>query len=117
MVARNLESGLREANSIQNRYVLLLYWLERRLRAKDFRYDLMVKARQQLSPPELALAAQGKPQKQHLVPFSVAAKLYGPDARRAGSHVIHNIGNLTYISAAQNALDALGDDLLTSRKR
>ncbi|MEO8681583.1 MAG: DUF262 domain-containing protein [Vicinamibacterales bacterium] len=101
---------LDEANSIQSRYVLLLYWLERRLGARDFRYDLVSNPRKPLAPPELVLNRQARPEKQHLVPFSHASTIFGVDVRRTGSHPFNNIGNLTYISSQLNGLGALSDD-------
>lgn len=96
-----LGSRLQYANSIQSRYVLLLYWLQRSLGARDFVYGQVPS----LTGPERVLEEAAEPEKQHLLPFIKAQKLYGGELRRAGSHLVNSIGNLTYISQALNDFD------------
>jgi len=99
-----LSGRLQYANSIQSRYVLLLYWLQRSLRARDFQYE-QVPQPNSLKGPELLLEERVEPEKQHLLPFIKAQKLYGGELRRAGSHLVNSIGNLTYISRELNDFD------------
>jgi len=100
---------LEGANSIQSRYVLLLYWLERRLKAQDFRYARVGNGKR-LVGPERMVEQGNTPEKQHLLPFNQARALYPGDLRRGGSHRVNSIGNLTYISQALNSWDGgLGD--------
>jgi len=104
-----LASRLQYANSIQSRYVLLLYWLERSLGARDFRYT-HVPSPHTLKGEERLLTEAVEPEKQHLLPFIKAQTLYAGELRRGGSHTVNCIGNLTYISRAQNDFDGgLGD--------
>jgi hypothetical protein len=99
-----LSGRLQYANSIQSRYVLLLYWLQRSLRARDFQYE-HVPQPNSLKGPELLLEERVEPEKQHLLPFIKAQKLYGGELRRASSHPVNSIGNLTYISRELNDFD------------
>jgi hypothetical protein len=111
MTPATLAGRLQYANSIQSRYVLLLYWVERSLGARDFRYA-HVPMPHALKGEEPKLTEGVEPEKQHLLPFIKAQKLYGGELRRGGSHVVNSIGNLTYISRAQNDFDGgLGDRL------
>ncbi len=100
-----LNGRLQYANSIQSRYVLLLYWLQRSLGARDFLYE-HVPQPHSLTGAEPLLEERVEPEKQHLLPFIKAQKLYGGELRRAGSHLVNSIGNLTYISHALNDFDS-----------
>ena len=105
-----LGARLEQANSIQHRYVLLLYWLERHLEARDFLYA-KVPTPNKLKGPEATLAYAAEPEKQHLLPFKKAQSLYAGELRRSGSHLVNSLGNLTYISRALNDFDGgLGDN-------
>jgi hypothetical protein len=99
--ARELAKRLEGANSIQSRYVLMLYWLQRSLGAEDFRYEQVADSRT-LTKPEAVLSQQVKAEKQHLLPFQKAQLIYGTDLGRGESHIVNGIGNLTYISRALN---------------
>jgi hypothetical protein len=104
-----LSSRLQQANSIQSRYVLMLYWLERRLKAKDFLYANVPNPKHPTCPERL-VEEKEKPEKQHLLPFKKAQTLYPGDLRRGGSHLVNSIGNLTYISSELNGFrHGLGD--------
>jgi hypothetical protein len=104
-----LSGRLEQANSIQSRYVLLLYWLERRLGAMDFLYKDVPNPNRPTFP-ELTVNEAAKPEKQHLLPFKKAQALYPGDLRRGGSHIVNGIGNLTYISEVLNSFErGLGD--------
>jgi hypothetical protein len=109
-VSEGLRSGLEDANSIQHRHVLILYWLQRHLGARDFLYSAVANPKKDLQPPEPALCRDVEPEKQHLVPFSNADAIFGERPRRTESHAFNSIGNLTYISSQLNGLTALGDD-------
>lgn len=104
---KHLSRRLRESNSLQDRYVLLLYGLVRRRKARDFLYSKVDNA-VGLVPPEKPVGEEVAPEKQHLVPFKKAQGIY-PELRRTSSHVVNGVGNLTYISHALNHYDALGD--------
>ena len=110
---RKLSERMEQANSIQHRYVLLLYWLERHMGARDFLYA-NVPIPNKLKSPEAMLAFEAEPEKQHLLPFTKAQGLYSGALRRGGSHPANSVGNLTYISRALNDFDGgLGDKLQT----
>lgn len=109
----DLTGRLGNANSTQNRYVLLLYCVERWRKAKDFRYDKLdpLLPHPELVPgKEVPLGETCAPEKQHLLPFKKAQLLF-PDLRRASSHPVNGLGNLTYISQQLNDYDGgLGDN-------
>ena len=96
---------LDEADSIQNRYVLLLYWLLRKNKSIDFSYRNLDTEKQRVLVPgeELKLEESVHPERQHIVPFSrLKNKLEDADAQRGTSHRFNNIGNFTYISRILN---------------
>lgn len=107
--SKQLASCLDDASSIQDRYVLLLYWLERHSGARDFRYDKLPKEAKPPAAPERCLEKAAEPEKQHLVPFSYASRIFASEVRRTAFHSFNNIGNLTYISAELNGLGALSN--------
>jgi hypothetical protein len=96
----DLKERLKESNSLQDRYVLLLYWLLRRRGARDFSYKNVDTARRaKLDNVEAQLCEKVDPEKQHIVPYSTLKIVLEIEGRgRQGSHVANNIGNLTYIS-------------------
>ena len=98
---KELAKRLEGANSIQSRYVLMLYWLQRSLGAEDFRYAQVAESKT-LIKPEAVLSQKVKAEKQHLLPFQKAQLIYGTDLGRGESHIVNGIGNLTYISRALN---------------
>jgi hypothetical protein len=67
---------------------------------------------------EHALIAVGlKPQKQHIVPYATLEKIYGLSGPRRGSELVHNIGNITYISSDLNSFQrGLGSEPLELRR-
>lgn len=119
----HLTGRLKDANSVQDRYVLLLYWLERQARAKDFTYAQLGEDRAlPLRRAERPICAKAAPEKQHLVPYSKLKEPYAIRSRgRLSSHRINNIGNLTYISHELNSFDgglgARALDLALERER
>ena len=108
--------------SLQSRYVLMLYWLERRMEAHDFSYRNLKEDRRKLMldrygpvyDHEVEIEHSVEPQKQHIVPYSwLKTTVYENDTTGRGrlvNHPINNLGNLTYISAALNNFETgLGD--------
>lgn len=116
---RTLAERLGASNSLQDRYVLLLYWLERRLKARDFSYAENAK---KLRKPaefrpgtETVIDRAAKAERQHIAPYSELKKFY-TDLRehggRVGTHKANNIGNITYISGKLNGFDGIGENVL-----
>ena len=107
-----LKTALANASTLNDRYVLMLYWLLRRRKAVDFVYgQLPEEQRKTLSARELPVAKAANPEKQHICPSSALGRwIYGGGGRITTSrHVANNIGNLTYISQALNGLGGLAD--------
>jgi hypothetical protein len=101
-----LETRLKQARSLQHRYVLLLYAVQRSRRARDLLYENLaaedLKKFKRKPGNEMAIDVDAEAQKQHMIPFSLAQRLY-PEATRPGSHLVNSIGNLTYISGDLNS--------------
>ena len=99
---------LADAKSMTNRQTLMLYWLERGLKTKDFSYsknkvkDLV--ALRAIHPVEAVIAKGIQPQKQHIVPYKRLKEIYGLEGPRRGNHDVNDIGNITYISKALNSI-------------
>jgi hypothetical protein len=93
---QHLEAGLKGAQSLMNRYELMLYWLLRKGGADDFSYK-------NLTPR--ALDAHAEPEKQHIVPYSMLAKVYNIEQQRGRTsrHEVNDLGNITYISHELNS--------------
>jgi hypothetical protein len=115
--AKSLSDRLASSNAIQDRFVLLLYWLVRRNGARDLSYQNATgtpSARCAVdlrswrgSEPLVSMNMHGEagvPQKQHIVPFVLLDRILG-DVKRSGSSPANNIGNFTYISPALNHYD------------
>ena len=111
-----------EARSLRHPAVGWLYALERRGRAREFSWKAQEEAFRSSGgkigvkrgePAEEALRnADGTdlyPEKQHIVPFSVACQIVGKNGTRATRSHANDIGNLTWLSHRQNGLEALGD--------
>lgn len=106
-----LEEKLAYANSLTNRYVLLLYALERHNKVCDFHGDVLPEASNQNYDWEQFTSssfvdASKNPEKQHIVPYSAFNHNSELKGRVANSRA-NNIGNITYISMIQNR-EALG---------
>ena len=99
-----------------------LYALERRGSAREFSWKAQEEefrnsggkiGVKQGAPSEEALRrADGKdlyPEKQHIVPFSIARQIVVKGGTRATASPANDIGNLTWLSHRQNGLEALGD--------
>lgn len=96
-----IETRLKQARSLQHRYVLLMYALQRSRQSMDLSYRNL-KNYPRAPGDEIPIDVEAEAQKQHMVPFSLAQRLH-PEATRAGSHIVNSIGNLTYISADLNS--------------
>lgn len=109
-----LKSALKSANTLTDRYILLLYWLARRNGIKDFSYANLPSSKplSRQAGAEAAICAEVEPEKQHMAPAATLSKgIYGGEARITTSrHPINNIGNLTFISRKLNHFETgLGD--------
>lgn len=81
---------LKASNSLQHRYTLLLYWLERKKHAKDFQYDRIPEAqRKQVLVPsrEVDINAACHPEKQHIVLYSWLQGVFDLQARGGSAHI------------------------------
>lgn len=105
MSRERLERRLKDANSLQDRYTLLLYALLRRRGATDFSYENLESEQKLRSKAgsELPLSEECKAERQHIVPYSVLEEAYGIHQRgRISRHVANNIGNITWLSREFN---------------
>jgi hypothetical protein len=109
-----LNKKLQDANSLTNRYTLLLYALQRSQNARDFHYEKnRLIGKQFAGTNERWLADECEPQKQHIVPYSHLIDIYDLESRsRISSTEANNIGNITYISKDENSLEGLADRLV-----
>lgn len=111
-VGEEIDKCLRWANSLNSRHVLLLYWLIRRNGARDLSYGNLPGTHRlsRMVGKEPLIDASLAPEKQHLVPASLAGRILGAASRiKTSSHEANNVGNLTYISHDLNCLEGLGD--------
>ena len=99
-----LEEEEIEKSSIQSNYLKLLYWLERKKCAKDFSYELNAPILKTKEREEKKINKDCDPEKQHIVPFSILKDGPYPKAKRTGSHLPNNIGNMTFISQSLNSI-------------
>jgi hypothetical protein len=111
-VAKRVKAGVEAAQSLTDRYALILYWVLRKRGARDFSYaanscSIGTDASSGSEPPEPLLNDSARPEKQHLVPYALLKRLFGVTGARPGRHETHDIGNLTYISAFQNGFDGV----------
>jgi Protein of unknown function DUF262 len=104
-IRRAIHEGVDGAQSLTGRYTLVLYWLLRSQGARDFRDDVNVpnKGARSRRTFESELCEGVTPEKQHIVPYKQLKVMFDLEGRaRPGRHEVHDIGNLTYISAWQN---------------
>ena len=119
-IEKTISRGIKNANSLMNRYTLILYWLLRSREAKDFCYDINTSPEkaEELKKPyggtEATLCEEIKVEKQHIVPYKLLKKVFNlEDKARPGRHEVNNIGNLTYIShGLNNYKTGIGSDPL-----
>lgn len=119
-------SEVLDARSLQHPAVGWLYAIERRGGAREFSWEAQVLAfrdsggkvgvsERELSPMEALRRRDGDdrddlyPEKQHIVPFSIARQILEKGGTRATASPSNAIGNLTWLSHRQNCLDALAD--------
>lgn len=120
LALETFRADVREARSLQHPAVGWLYAIERRGGAKEFLWQAQVEgyeSSRKFGVPrqknglleEVPLsAAKGKeaetlyPEKQHIVPFSVARTIVGKGGTRATASPANAIGNLTWLSSRQN---------------
>lgn len=111
-----LLSSLENADSLQDRMILLLYWLLRNRGANDFSYEKNnIKAKKFFTgKKDIPIDELVKPEKQHIVPYSKLKKILNIEERtRISSHPANNIGNITYISHDLNSTDrGIGENAL-----
>lgn len=100
----DLRGRFKGSNTLMDRYVLMLYWLLRKNGARDFSYKKNLGDDKPLrAQHEKELQEDVKPEKQHIVPYSLLQKLYNIEKRgRVSRHPVNNIGNITYISHELN---------------
>jgi hypothetical protein len=119
-IEKTISRGIKNANSLMNRYTLFLYWLLRSHEAKDFSYDNNTspekadKLKKQYGGTEATLREVVKAEKQHIVPYKRLKMVFNLEGKaRPGRHEVHNIGNLTYISHGLNSFKTgIGSDPL-----
>ena len=105
--SKQLIARLKTARSLNNRHTLMLYWILRFKKARDF--DHRVNNLKMSGKPK-RLAEQCKPSKQHIIPYAYLKNILSGLKRRGriSSHDANDIGNLTYISGEQNGWANLG---------
>jgi len=116
--AKEMKEDLREAFSaerttVQSRPAQMLYWSLRRRpggsQARDFDY----RANGVLTgQPVRLIDRSADPQCQHMLPVSKVAPRLSPEGSARGAGPVNRLGNLTWISAELNGLDALGDRIV-----
>ena len=109
---QELQKRLKGSNALLDRYTLMMYWLLRRQGARDLSYENLKDDPKKLGelrkkyPSEKSLDVDAKPEKQHVVPYSILEDVYRLAKRgRVSRHPCNNIGNLTYISQALNSFE------------
>jgi hypothetical protein len=115
----NIRIGLDKADSLTNRFVLMLYWLLHRRGASDFSYDINLPDRASLlrgrygTSSEAPLSEAAEAQKQHVVPYKLLKRMFALEGARPGRHRAHDIGHITYISAMLNSYETgVGSQML-----
>jgi hypothetical protein len=128
LAVEQFSSEIRLARSLQHPAVGWLYAIERRGNAREFPWQAQIDGfgatggkvglPKPPGPPrreEVLCRANGDdaqglyPEKQHIVPFSIARQIVGKGGTRATASPSNAIGNLTWLSRRQNSLDALSD--------
>ena len=119
-IDRTVRTGIGRAQSLTDRFALVLYRLLRHQGARDFSYEQNLghepskltemitwssaaQPKRDGEPPEARIEKSAKPEKQHIVPVSLLKQVYGlSEGSRPGRHEINAIGNLTYMSGCLN---------------
>lgn len=117
-----LEKNMEIPMSIQNRYILMLYWILRNNvcdnnRCKDFSYEknnIFPELWGKNAEFELKKSGYFKAEKQHIIPVSKISQEFNEtddeEIIRSGEHIVNNIGNITYISDKENGLKGLNNE-------
>jgi len=108
---KDLDKSLEKANSLQNRYVLLLYWLLRKRGIKDFSPNSLPEggscSNEKTHLNEVnEINKQSTAEKQHIIPYAKLKVVYSSELMTEGrltTHPVNNIGNLTYLSHCMNS--------------
>jgi hypothetical protein len=119
------KSMVRNARSLQHPAVGWLYAIERRGKAREFDWDVQQDGysvsggkrgvpKPPVEGPKTAFDLQrgqgfARPEKQHLVPFTIARQIVDKGGTRATASPSNAIGNLTWLSQRQNSLVGLAD--------
>jgi hypothetical protein len=125
LAVETFASEVQNARSLQHPAVGWLYAIEHWGGATEFSWDAQLLGYSETGGkrgvakfpavgPETALELQGgqgyaSPEKQHVVPFSMARQIVDKGGTRATASPSNAIGNLTWLSHRQNCLDALSD--------
>jgi hypothetical protein len=123
-LSKAIREGVNDAQSLTSRYALMLYWLLRKKKAKDFSYKTNLepeKARRlrdrYSTKTEPAISERVNPERQHIVPYKILKEVFKLSGSRPGRHEVHDLGNLTHISQGLNGFsDGLGSQTLRLRK-
>jgi len=112
---KKFKDELKKDMSLQNPYILLLYWLLRKNGCKDFSYKANM-ILQEMEGKEYALDKDCKPEKQHMIPLSKLGK-YGiipqdEERIRSKEDKVNNIGQITYLSHEENGLKGLSENFV-----
>ena len=116
-------SEVNDARSLQHPAVGWLYAIERRAGACEFSWVEQVegfrRTEGKVGVPDRELPVEAElrrwtdddlyPEKQHIVPFTIARQIVDKGGTRATASPSNAIGNLTWLSRRQNGLDALSD--------
>ncbi len=116
-------SEVNDARSLQHPAVGWLYAMERRGGAREFSWAAQIDGFRRTGgkagvpdredPGEADLRRWDTddlyPEKQHIVPFTIARQIVDKGGTRATASPSNAIGNLTWLSRRQNGLDALSD--------
>lgn len=128
LAVRRFDGEVGSSRSLQHPAVGWLYPIERRGNAREFLWQAQTDgfsetggkvglpkppgpARREESLRRSDDSANGDlyPEKQHIVPFSIARQIVGKGGTRATASPANAIGNLTWLSRRQNSLEALSD--------
>jgi hypothetical protein len=100
---QQLFNALKSSQSMQDRWVSLLYWFQRSRKARDYGgKGISGKSYDHCSSK---LNADSQAHKEHIVPFSLLHPAYEDLEAKGGhsrSHIVNSIGNLTFVSEIFN---------------
>jgi len=124
-----------DAKSVNHRYVQLMYWVQRKMKAKDFNYK--ENSFSEISDFEeaftieydnknyngyynngLPIEKRFNPQREHLIPYSKLKEILNiGETGRVSTHKANDIGNLTFISSLLNSMyHGKGDKIMNFEK-